>query len=331
MARKNGKIQAFSYENSIQKSNELSMAKLSQGLTLNQMQLLAYAIYSTQQDGKTTFIKADFEKKFNMDQYRTEDAYNDSERILDLKVSTQDLANDKFKFWNAFSSMEYDKGHFAFEWNEKMIPHILELKEKYVTTDLTITSHFKSGFSWTLYDYIRAHYGYWHKLISKGLLMNLFGVEDVKSYQNNTGLFKNRVLNVAIGEINQFTELDVRYEDEKKGRSIIGFDLIWSTGTNQKSATKKQIKELKVTVNTVIKDSLIFIDLNNEKNRQRAIQIVKEIEGMVPYTTEPICITYEKADDLIFKTNNNLRELHNMLEKEKGRDTSFYYNWVEEE
>ena len=33
----------------------LSMAKLSHGLTLQQMQLLAYAIYSTQQDGKTEF------------------------------------------------------------------------------------------------------------------------------------------------------------------------------------------------------------------------------------------------------------------------------------
>ncbi|MGJ9460700.1 replication initiation protein, partial [Oceanobacillus sp. CF4.6] len=324
------KMKIFSYENSIQKSNDLSMAKLSQGLTLNQMQLLAYAIYSTQKDGKTEFIKADFEKKFNIDQYRTDDAYKDSERILDLKVSTQDLANDKFKFWNAFSSMEYDKGHFIFEWNEKMIPHILELKEKYVSTDLTITSQFKSGFSWTLYDYIRAHYGYWHKPISKEALMNLFGVENVKSYQNNTGLFKNRVLNVAIDEINHFTELDVRYEVEKKGRSIVGFDLIWSTGTNQKSATKKQIKELKMTVDTVIQDSLIFIDLNDEKNRQRAIQIVKEIREMIPHTTEPICITYEKANNLIDKVRLNLDELNRFLPDESKRDTSFYYNWLEE-
>jgi len=62
LARKNDKKQVVSYENSIKKSNELSMAKLSHGLTLQQMQLLAYAIYSTQQDGKTEFRKADFEK-----------------------------------------------------------------------------------------------------------------------------------------------------------------------------------------------------------------------------------------------------------------------------
>ena len=66
MGRRNEKKQIINYENSIKKSNELSMAKLSQGLTLNQMQLLAYAIYSTQQNGKTEFHKADFEKKFDI-------------------------------------------------------------------------------------------------------------------------------------------------------------------------------------------------------------------------------------------------------------------------
>lgn len=326
--RKNEKQQVFSYENSIRKSNELSMAKLNQGLTLNQMQLLAFAIYSTQQDGKTEFIKSDFERKFNLQKYQTKHAYEDSGEILNLKVSTQDLENEKFKYWNAFSSMEYDKGHFIFEWNPKMIPHILELKEKYVTTDLTITSKFKSGFSWTLYDFLKAHYGFWHKLVSKEHLMKLFGVENRKTYQN-TAQFKRGVLDVAIAEINKYTELEVRYQEEKKGRSIVGFDLIWSTGENQKSATKKQIKELKTIVDTIIQDSLIFVDLNDEKNRQRAIAIVKETRGMIPHTSEPIYITYEKADNMIQKANLNLIELNNMLSKEKGRDTSIYYNWLE--
>ena len=66
MVRKNEKKTLTNYENSIKKSNELSMAKLNQGLTLNQMQLLAFAIYSTQQNGITEFHKADFEKKFGI-------------------------------------------------------------------------------------------------------------------------------------------------------------------------------------------------------------------------------------------------------------------------
>src|SRR5690606_26599124 len=107
-------------------------------------------------------------------------------------------------------------GLFRFTWADEMIPHILELKEKYITTDLRIASKFKSSFTWTLYDYIKAHHGYWHKQISKDGLMKLFGVENKKAYQNNTGLLKQYVLDIAIEEINNHTELEVRYNVEKE-------------------------------------------------------------------------------------------------------------------
>lgn len=326
--RKNDKQQVFSYENSIRKSNEISMAKLNSGLTLNQMQLLAFAIYSTQKNGNTEFNKPDFEKKFGIE-YKAIHAREDTKKLRMLGFDSE-LEGEEFYSLNVFQRIDYKKGLFAFKWTDDMIPHILELKEKYITTDLTITSRFKSSFSWTLYEYLKAHYGYWHKPISKESLMKLFSVENTKSYQKNTGLFRQKVLDVAIEEVNEYTELEVRYNTEKKGRSIVGFDLIWSNGTSQRSATKQQIKELKITVDTIIQDSLIYVDLNDEKNRQRAITIVQETKGMIPHTSEPICITREKADGMIQKANDNLKELNTMLEKEKGRDTSFYYNWLEE-
>jgi plasmid replication initiation protein len=329
LARKNDKKQVVSYENSIKKSNELSMAKLSHGLTLQQMQLLAYAIYSTQQDGKTEFHKADFEKKFGLSRYLTEDAYKDSDRIMSLKTSTEDLENAKFKFWNVFSSMEYDNGKFTFEWNPKMIPHILELKEKFIVTDLTITSQFKSGFSWTLYDYIKAHYGYWHKPLSKESLMKLFNVENRKTYIESTAQFKRGVLDVAIADINQYTELNVWYVEEKKGRSIVGFDLHWSTGEKVSSATKKQIKELKTVLNAIHEDMFKYMNLKNDENRQTAIEIVKAAEMMNVYTEEPICITRERAERLIMDANWILRELERLLEADKNSKLVFY-NWLKE-
>ena len=329
MARKNEKKQVVSYENSIKKSNEFSMAKLNHGLTLQQMQLLAYAIYSTQQDGKTEFRKADFEKKFSLSRYLTEDAYKDSDRIMGLKTSIEDLENAKFKFWNVFSSMEYDNGKFTFEWNPKMIPHILELKEKYIVTDLTITSQFKSGFSWTLYDYLKAHYGYWHKPLSKEALMKLFGVENKKTYKNNTGRFKTSVLDVAIEEINKYTELKAWYVEEKEGRAIVGFDLHWSIGETVSSATKKQIKELKTITDTIHQDMFKYVNLKNHENREKAIEIVKKSEEMSLYTVEPICITKERVEMLILDANWCLRELEHMLEMDSKEQIPFY-NWLEE-
>jgi len=328
LARKNDKTQMISYENSVKKSNEFSMAKLNQGLTLNQMQLLAYAIYSTQQDGKTEFQKADFEKKFSLD-YKTEHAKEDARKLYDLGFVTTDVENDEFDYLRVFQRINYKKGLFSFKWTEDMIPHILELKEKYIVTDLTITSQFKSGFSWTLYEYLKAHYGYWHKPLSKEALMKLFGVENKKTYKNNTGRFKTSVLDVAIEEINKYTELKAWYVEEKEGRAIVGFDLHWSIGETVSSATKKQIKELKTITDTIHQDMFNYINLKNHENREKAIEIVKKSEEMSLYTVEPICITKEHVEMLILDANRCLRELEHMLEMDSKEQIPFY-NWLEE-
>lgn len=337
MARVNSKKQLISYENSIKKSNELSMAKLYQGLSLNQMQLLAYSIFCTQKNGVTEFRKADFEKKFGVSQYRTEDAMKDSDKITSIKFSTADMKNEKFKFWNAFIGMSYDKGEFSFEWSPKMLPHILEVQETlYVTTDLTIASKFKSSFSWTLYDYLKAHHGYWYKVISKEELMELFGVQNVKSYQGNTGLFKKRVLDVAIKEIEAYTELEVSYKLEKKGRAITGFRLEWSSGTKITGATKKQIKEIEAIIDIVFDDMFQYVNINDENDRERAINLIREIEEMRVYTVESIGITNVKANSLIQKAAWNFRELNRLLEKNhkpvspESRKKVEFYNWLEE-
>lgn len=328
MGRANGKTQVIDYENSIKKSNEFSMVKISHRLTLNQMQLLAYAIYSTQQNGATEFHKADFEKKFNLGEYRSEDAKKDSRRLFELEFSLDDMESDEFDYLHVFQRIQYKKGLFTFKWSEDMIPHILDLKERYNLTNLTITSNFKSSFSWKLYDYLKSHYGYWHKTITKEALMKLFGVDDKRTYQNNTGKFKQTVLDVAIAEINEHTELEVRYEEEVKGRSIIGFDLIWSNGKTVASATKKQINELTAILDIIFEDAFKFVNLKDDNNREQAIEMVRSMEQMKVHTKEPICITKEKADTLIQQANWNLREVNRFLE-EDGKEKLPFYNWLE--
>jgi plasmid replication initiation protein len=328
MGRANGKTQVIDYENSIKKSNEFSMAKISHRLTLNQMQLLAYAIYSTQQNGATEFHKADFEKKFNLGEYRSEDAKKDSRRLFELEFSLDDMESDEFDYLHVFQRIQYKKGLFTFKWSEDMIPHILDLKERYNLTNLTITSNFKSSFSWKLYDYLKSHYGYWHKTMTKEALMKLFGVDDKRTYQNNTGKFKQTVLDVAIAEINEHTELEVRYEEEVKGRSIIGFDLIWSNGKTVASATKKQINELTAILDIIFEDTFKFVNLKDDNNREQAIEMVRSMEQMKVHTKEPICITKEKADTLIQQANWNLREVNRFLE-EDGKKKLPFYNWLE--
>lgn len=330
MNRKNDKKNLVSYENTIKKSNELSKAFMKYGLTLNQLQLFAFTIYCAQQNGQTEFHKADFEKQFEID-YKTAHAKVDVKRLKMLSFTLEESEN-VIEEVSVFRKIRYDNGMFSFKWEDEIIPHVLELKDKwYTSTDLKITANFKSGFSWILYDYLKAHYNYWHKPIPKEALMRLFGVEDKKTYQTNTGRFKATVLDFAIKEINEYTEFEVWYKEIKEGRSIVGFDLHWSTGKNDAAASKKQIKELKIIVEAVFEDMLKYVNLKNDSSRERAIMLVKEIESFREFTTEPICITSKHANSLLEKANMILSQLEGMVETEQNTasNTSSFYDWLE--
>ncbi|WP_411924361.1 replication initiation protein [Sinorhizobium meliloti] len=335
--RKNDKTVVINYENIIQKSNELSMAKLSHGLTINQVQLLAYAIYSTQQDGKTEFHKADFEKKFELEKYHTARAKEDSSKLSRLQVTTGNLDKDSFSYWNVFLGMEYERGLFKFEWSPKFLPHILNLKEKYITNDLTITSKFKSSFTWTLYDYMKGHYGYWHKEVSKVDLLKLFSVEDVPSYKDSAQ-FKRGVLDVAIREINQHTELEAWYIDKKKGRTIAGFDLHWSIASKQETAaTENQLKEITTIIDAVEADIWNYLDVLDEVDIEK-LQLMNTIQKVLKCRVEmTTTLTSTKANEILQRLKGYLRSLQSQLDdaRRKKDITSTpsyvpFYNWLEE-
>jgi hypothetical protein len=65
---------------------------------------------------KTEFIKADFEKKFNLVDYKTAHAREDVTKVSRLQFSIEDLENDYFEYWNVFKSIKYDNGTFTFKW-----------------------------------------------------------------------------------------------------------------------------------------------------------------------------------------------------------------------
>lgn len=327
----NNKVLNVDFESSVQKSNEFSMAKLNQGLTLNQMQLLAYAIYCTQFDGKTEFHKSDFEKRFGIEKYQTVQARKDVPKLSRLQFSLVDMEEDIVDYMNIFQRIKYEKGLFIFKWSDDMIPHILELQDNYITSDLTVTSQFKSSYSWTLYDYLKAHYGYWHKKISKEGIMNLFGVNGVKSYEANTGILKKKVLDVAIAEINKFTELNIAYDEIKEGRTIIGFRLNWSTGKKVVAATSKQVMELNFILETIDKDTLRYMDLKSAEDRKEVAECVRKALDMAAEVNAAFGggLTKKRAELMLIEANRLKKLLELKVEMDKDGRVPLY-NWLEE-
>lgn len=331
VGRRNEKVVLVSGETSIQKSNELSLSKLNKGLSLNQMQLLAFAILCTQQNGVTEFQKHEFEKMFNIEKYQTKQAKIDSDKVTSIKFSLDDIENDTFEYMNVFRKMKYSKGKFTFVWDTDMTTHILELKDRYVLTDLTITSKFKSSYSWILYEYLKASYGAWYKTITKESMMKMLGIEGYKTYEKNTNQLKIKILDTAIREINEFTELNVSYEDIKQGKKITGFKLIWSTGTNIARASSKQLEHLISLVDLISQDTLLYAEMKNDDNRKEAMSILREIECLkVTHLVEGTGLKAEFCKKITDKVNKYQETLNIFLEEEgkPQRPKVPLYNWL---
>ena len=181
-----------------------------------------------------------------------------------------------------------------------------------------------------LYEHLKALYGYWHKQFTKDELMGLFNVEEVKSYQTNTSLFKTKVLDVAIEEINQYTELEIRYTEMKKGRAIVGFDLHWSTGKFETAASEKLITEIRSIVEAVAIDASKLIMISDEQARTNAVRVFNLIMTKAKELTESS--TQEQAQNIYDYIKIRMNELNQILIDTQTEidEKSIFYNWLEE-
>lgn len=304
-------------ETSINKSNTLSTSKLSSRLNLNQMQLFAYAILVTQQDGVATFSKADFERQFSIEGYNSERIYSDCVDLGTLRMRVFNSVDDWELGSVVFENIYYKRGKVCFIWHKDMLPHITDLKNKYTRLDLNITKNFKSRYSWTLYEFLLAKYGYYQLEFSKVEMLEFFNVTDSVTYQKNTANFKVSVLDVAIAEINKHTELTVRYDELKKGRAITGFKLYFSKGKQIKGATAKQT-DYTLDLIAKLKEDYIFriIDIDDAGQSKKANDLIMSTLRSVR-AVDFNKLTHERADELIKYLNSIIKLLDKMILDDK--------------
>jgi len=137
------------------------------------------------------------------------------------------------------------------------------------------------------------------------------------------------VLDVAIGELNEYTEFKVWYTETRKGRAIVGFKLHWSTGRRELSATDKQISLLREVHDEVERRMFDYLALENSQSRDIARKYIIRIKEINHQVNEKL--TSKQADKFIQEIKELYKYLQTLLEKDgQKRDTSFYYNWLEE-
>lgn len=145
----------------------------------------------------------------------------------DLKEALLDLTNKGFWLkledkevtvrWVDRAEITPDSGVVGVKMDEMMKPFLLELKERFTAYELKYTLTMRSKYSVRLYELLKSYAGgYESARFELDRLKILVGAE-----KKVWGDVQRKVLEVAVKEINEVTDLRVSYEPIKKGRAFV--------------------------------------------------------------------------------------------------------------
>ncbi len=228
------------------KSNKLVQAL--QTLTLSETRLLQLAIVDARETGQGLSTDEPLElsairyaKAFNVSPDAAYLALIDAEDSLfkrQFTITNEDGSLTKSR-WIQDANYRKGEGRILVTLTRVVIEHVTKIDgfEQYFTSyHLRKTSEFKSVYAVRLYELLMQ----W-KSIGKTPLFELnkfrsqlgIGVNEYTRME----AFKRRVLDIAIDQINEFSDINLKYEQHKKGRSISGF----SFSFKQKKLTHEHI------------------------------------------------------------------------------------------
>ena len=113
--------------------------------------------------------------------------------------------------------------------DEDMKPYLLQLKKNFTSYELIFTLRFRCKYSTRLFELVSSiHYRTleeYSRIYTIDELRRMMGAENYKTWQ----AFKERALNPAVKEINQYSNKNVAYNIIKQVRSVVGVELIVSS------------------------------------------------------------------------------------------------------
>lgn len=124
--------------------------------------------------------------------------------------------------WIEKPYIDEGRGTVEIRLDKDMKPYLLQLRENFTDYELIYTLRFRSKYSIRLYELIRSvHYHdleETHCRFAVSQLKRLLDADDYSEYRD----FKRRVLNMAVNEINSYSDREVHYTELKQGRKVMG-------------------------------------------------------------------------------------------------------------
>lgn len=137
-------------------------------------------------------------------------------KIIEIPIGKKDWL---VATWASSVRYRSNEGTVEFSFDPKLKPYLLQLKNQFTSYKLSNILNLKSTYSIRMYELMKKwqHLGRWECSVDD--LRGVLGAKYVKSY-SIYGNFKNRVLSPAIVELNEKTDVQISFNEIKKGRSV---------------------------------------------------------------------------------------------------------------
>ena len=119
-----------------------------------------------------------------------------------------------------------------------IIPYISELEANFTSYQLKNVAQMTSTYAIRLYELLAQYKKIGNRYFELSEFKRLLDADE-KSYERIDNL-KNKVLNIAVDQVNQFTDLSIAWTERRAGRTIIGLDFSVDQKTTEMPNVKPQ-------------------------------------------------------------------------------------------
>ena len=216
----------------VSKANEI-IQKSRYELSLSEQRTIAYICSKIKPiTNSANNIPWQLEYTFDIQEYRKVCGLDNNGRIYEeIKVLLKELSNKTMWIkladgtettvkWIVKVWANKRSGKVKVRLDEDLAPYLFELQERFTAYGLINILAMKSQYSIRLYEIFKSYAFRKKILFDLNDLKKYLAVNEVKSYERFPD-FRRKVLDIALKEINEYTDIVVEYDTITKGRKVI--------------------------------------------------------------------------------------------------------------
>lgn len=135
---------------------------------------------------------------------------------------------------------EKNRACIQFEFDPKIVPYLFDVRKYFTQYELGNVLQMRSVYAVRLYELVKSYENIREKSFTLAELRYLLGAE-TKAYDKYSFL-KMRVIDPAINEVKEYSDLKVDYVEIKEGRKVTGLKFIISSGWAEKA--ERQLEQI---------------------------------------------------------------------------------------